>query len=150
MPTVYDARAEVLISKLSEYLRRSPQLEPPVWAPFVKTGSHAEGLPMNKEWWYTRCASLLRKIYLHGPIGISQLRSDFGGRKAVGFSKAHHRDSGSSILRRCLKQLEEAGYVTKTVKGRVLTGKGMGFVDKTASEVFAEEAKKNPLLAVYG
>jgi len=150
MPTVYDAPTEMLILKLSEHLKRNSQVEPPLWALFVKTGSHAEDLPENRDWWYVRCASLLRKVRLHGPIGISQLRSDYGGRKAVGYSKAHHRDSGSSILRRCLKQLEEAGYITKTPKGRVVTSKGAGFVDKVATEVYTEHAKKNPELARYG
>lgn len=144
MPTVYDVPPEPLIHKLAEYLKKVPQIQPPPWAMYVKTGSHNERPPQNRDWWYYRCASLLRKIYLHGPLGLSDLMSMYGGRTRVGYSPAHHRDAGSSIIRKALAQLQSAGLVEKTPKGRVITPKGRSLLDRLSTEIFCKMAKENP------
>ena len=83
MAKIFDVPADNLISKLSEQLKKDKKINPPNGHSFVKTGTHAEKMPQNKDWWYTRCASLVRKVYLHGPIGISDLKSYYGGRKRI-------------------------------------------------------------------
>jgi small subunit ribosomal protein S19e len=70
MAKAYDIPATKLIDRLSEQLKKEKKIEPPNWSAFVKTGAHVEKIPQNKDWWYTRCASLLRKVYMHGPIGV--------------------------------------------------------------------------------
>lgn len=151
MPTVYDVPQDLLIRRLSEYLRRLPQLTPPMWSYMVKTGSHAERPPAEREWWYTRAASILRKLYIHGPLGLSDLKPMYGGRKSVGYSLAHHRDGGGSNIRNILKQLEAAGLVVKDGrKGRALTNKGRSLLDRLSGEIFKELVKSNPELAKYG
>jgi len=62
--------------------------------------------PQNPEWWFTRCASLLRKIYLKGPIGIEHLRSEYGGRIDRGVKPEHARRSGGSIIRKAYSNLK--------------------------------------------
>lgn len=79
MAKAYDIPANNLIDRLSEQLKKEKKIEPPGWSAFVKTGSHTEKIPQNKDWWYARCASILRKVYIHGPIGVSDLRSEYGG-----------------------------------------------------------------------
>jgi small subunit ribosomal protein S19e len=106
--------------------------------------------PIEKDWWYTRCASLLRKIYVHGPIGIQQLEADYGGRKEVGYAVGHHRDAGGSAIRKGLQQLESAGLVAKQGRrGRILTGKGVGLVDRLSTEILRSMAKEQQVLARY-
>ena len=83
MAKVYDIPADMLIKKLTEILK-SEDINPPTWIPFVKTGVHADKPPQQVDWWYTRCASILRKIYLNGPISIADMRSIYGGVKLVG------------------------------------------------------------------
>ena len=80
MAKVYDVPADVLIERLSIALK-SEDIPAPSWIPFVKTGAHADKPPQDREWWHTRCASIMRKIYLNGPIGINALRNDYGGGK---------------------------------------------------------------------
>jgi len=151
MPTVHDVPSDLLIKRLCEHLRRMPQVAPPAWAYYAKTGSHTERPSYDRDWWYTRVASLLRKIYLHGPIGLSKLEAIYGGRKAVGFAPAHHRDGGGSNIRKALHQLEAAGLVAKqTTKGRVVTTKGRSLLDRLSNEIFKELVKTNPELARYG
>ena len=105
MAKIFDVPADNLISKLSEQLKKDKKINPPTWSSFVKTGTHAEKMPQNKDWWYTRCASLVRKVYLHGPIGISDLKSYYGGRKRIGYNLDHHKDAGGAIIRKALQQL---------------------------------------------
>ncbi|MBI2184406.1 MAG: 30S ribosomal protein S19e [Thaumarchaeota archaeon] len=150
MPTVYEVPADLLLKRLAEELKRQQQVSPPQWATFVKTGSHAERPPQEKEWWYTRAASLLRKLYLHGPISLSELEAEYGGGKSIGYFPRHRHDAGGAIIRRILRQLEEAKLVAKDGrKGRVLTPKGRSRLDKLSTEVFAELVKTQPQLAKY-
>jgi small subunit ribosomal protein S19e len=151
MVTVHDVPQDSLIKRLAEELRRRyPQVSPPAWAIYVKIGSHAERPPQDRDWWYTRCASLLRKIYLHGPIGISDLRIMYGGGKSVGYSLSHHRDAGGSAMRKAMHQLEASGLVSKlNKKGRILTSKGRALLDSLSTEIFEELVKTNPSLARY-
>ena len=74
MAKVFDVPADIFISRLTQILKNE-DIPVPDWASFVKTGSHAEKPPQNAEWWHVRCASILRKIYLHSPASIKELRS---------------------------------------------------------------------------
>jgi len=157
MPTPYDVPADLLIERLAKYLKREvEEVRPPEWAIFVKTGSHAQRPPQDPDWWYVRCASLLRKLYLHGPIGVERLRSMYGGRKDRGHRPEHHRKAGGSIIRKALQQLEAAGLVQKVMNakghviGRALTPKGRSLLDRIATEVKRELEKVMPELKKYG
>ena len=151
MVRVYDVPADKLIDALAEHLKKVPELEQPQWAPYVKTGSHAERPPQRPDWWYTRAASILRKVYVHGPIGLQKLESAYGGSKALAYFPKHHRDAGGAVIRNALKELEQAELVTKQGnKGRVLTPKGVALLDKTSKDIFKELVKKLPSLARYG
>jgi small subunit ribosomal protein S19e len=149
MAKIFDVPADDLISKLSDQLKKDKKINPPNWSSFVKTGTHAEKMPQNKDWWYTRCASLVRKVYLHGPIGISDLKSYYGGRKRIGYNLDHHKDAGGAIIRKALQQLESSGYIDKKSKGRMISNEGMKRVDRLATEIFKEVCKENKNLERY-
>lgn len=149
MAKVYDVPADLLISKLTEILKNE-DIPPPSWAAFVKTGSHADKPPQNSGWWHIRCASLLRKIYLHGPIGINDLRGMYGSGKAVGYGVASHRDAGGEIIRKALQGLEKLGYVKKVEKkGRVLSKKGVQKLDRLSTEILKQLMTDTPHLKIY-
>ena len=149
MAKVYDVPADVLIGKLAEILKNE-DIPAPSWIPFVKTGAHADKPPQDREWWHTRCASILRKIYFHGPIGINELRKDYGGGKPHGYGAAHHRDAGGAIIRNAIHGLEKLGYVEKVEKkGRVISKQGMQKLDRLSTEILNELIVENPQLKVY-
>src|ERR1051325_11278046 len=149
MAKAYDVPAEDLIEKLTEQIKKEKKIQPPDWAVFVKTGVHAEKIPQNKDWWYTRCASLIRKVYVHGPIGVSELRSEYGGRKQIGYNLDHHRDAGGAIIRKALQQLEAAGYISKKKEGRMMTDEGMKKLDRLSTDIHNEIVKIAPELQRY-
>ena len=149
MVNVHDVPSGMLIPALAEQVKGLPGIEEPDWARLVKTGSHAERPPSDSEWWFTRAASILRKLYLHGPVGLSDLERAYGGSKALRYFPKHHRDAGGSSIRRILKQLEQAELVSKTPKGRVLTSKGRAMLDRVSREIFTAVSEENKALARY-
>jgi len=149
MAKVYDVPAYDFISKLSEILK-TEDIPAPSWIPFVKTGAHAIKPPQNPEWWHIRCASILRKIYLNGPISVNRLRAIYGGGKAVGYGAAHHKDASGAVIRNAIHGLEKLGYVQKAEKkGRMVTKQGMQKLDKLATEILSEMISKEPRLKIY-
>jgi len=135
MVTAYDVEAGKLIKKMSEKLKSEKLVKPPIWVHYVKSGSHVERAPEDPDFFYVRSASLLRRIYLQGPIGVSKLRKEYSGRKNRGAAKEHSRRAGGSIIRKALQQLESAGFVEKKGTGRIIAKKGRAFVDNTAKSL---------------
>jgi small subunit ribosomal protein S19e len=131
-----EVQAATLIQRLKEKLERLEELAPPRWSHFIKTGAHKERVPDRPDWWHIRAASILRRLYLDGPVGVSRLRTYYGGRQNRGQAPEHFRKSGGKIIRTILQQLERAGLTTKVEKsGRKLTPKGIELLEKTAEEV---------------
>ena len=149
MVSVHDVPSGKLIPALAEQVKGLPGMEEPDWARLVKTGSHAERPPSDSEWWFTRAASIMRKLYLHGPVGLSDLERAYGGSKALRYFPKHHRDAGGSSIRKILRQLEQAELVSKTPKGRVLTSKGRAMLDRVSREIFTAVSEGNKALARY-
>jgi small subunit ribosomal protein S19e len=149
--TPHDVPASKLIEKLAAYLKENVEtINPPTWANAVKTGSHAQKQPQNPDWWYIRCASLLRKIYVHGPIGIEKLRADYGGRKDFGVKPEHVVKAGGTIIRKALQQLEAAGLIeTLKPKGRRITREGRKLLQEITEELYKDLTKENPELEKY-
>lgn len=138
--TVREVDSKALLARLKEELKKLNELQPPQWSHFVKTGVHKERLPEQPDWWYARAASLLRRIYIDGPVGISRLRSYYGGRQNRGQAPEHFRKAGGKILRTILQQLEQAGLVRKIERrGRKLTQKGAAMLDNLAKQMKTEQ-----------
>lgn len=150
MPTVYDIPANILIRRLAQDLKSREEIAPPEWAPFVKTGAHRDRAPDDTDFWFVRCASMLRKIYLNGPIGTERLRIEYGGRKRRGTKPNKFQKSGGAIIRTALQQLERAGFIKKRGKqGREMTDIGRSYLDKLSSTLKTELTKVIPELEKY-
>ena len=136
---MYDVDSQELIIKAAEELKKVPEIKPPSWAPYVKTGMHKERPPIENDWWYKRTASVLRTVYRLGPVGVTKLRDKYGGKKNRGVKKEHFYKGSGNILRKSLQQLEKAGFVKFVEKGihkgRVVTPKGRSFLDKIATQI---------------
>jgi len=151
--SVKEVPADLFISRLAERLREDfeGRISPPPWAIYVKTGPSKERPPDTMDWWYVRAASVLRKLYVSGePLGIETLRAIYGGRKRRGSAPPHFRRAGGSIIRKILQQLERAGLVARTRRGRLLTPRGRSYLDRVAFEVYREAINKHPELIKYG
>ena len=132
----------MLVERLARHLKDSVgDVTPPTWSLTSKTGPHRERPPENPDWWYVRCASLLRKLYVHGPVGTGRLRVEYGGRKRKGTSREHMKKSGGSAIREPLQQLEKAGLIAKEgSKGRKLSREGVSLVNRIAGEILKDRS----------
>jgi small subunit ribosomal protein S19e len=150
MTTAYDVPAKDLINEVSKKLKQDKTIEIPKENIYSRTGVHKENPPENSDWWHTRCASILRKIYIHNSIGVEHLREEYGGRRDRGSKPYKARKGSGTIARRAVQQLEAAGYVKKVKgKGRMLTPKGQAFMDNTAYEVLKQIDAAYPELKKY-
>lgn len=139
MVTVYDVDPNRLIEKVAEKLEKEYKIEMPNWIRFVKSGAHAEHRPQQKNFWYIRMASILRKAYIKGRIGVNRLRDEYGGKKNRGRRPEHHYKASGAIIRRAIQTLEKYNLLKKEKVGRVLTPKGQSLLDNTAYEVYKEQ-----------
>lgn len=134
MGNVYQVDAGELIRRSAEKLKAT-QIKKPAYIDYVKSGAGKERVPTDKDFWYVRCASVLRQVYMNGPIGISTLRGRYGNRKRHEVTRHHHYKAGGSLIKDAFDALEKLGYVKKTGKGRVITPTGKSFVDKVSNEI---------------
>ena len=129
--SVNDVSANELIAAAAEELKKIPDIKPPEWLMTVKAGSHNERLPEQEDFWYHRCAAILRAAATIGrPIGVQRLRNKFGGRTQHIVSRSHHRKAGGKNIRLAMQQLEKAGLLKKEKAGRTITAKGQQLLDK--------------------
>jgi len=136
MASVNDVNQQKLVKELAKELRDKPEISPPDWHKFVKTGTHKERPPTQKDWWHIRAASILKQVYKNGPVGVSKLRMKYGGAKNRGTRPHRATRASGNIIRKILQQLESANLVKKVKddnkKGRIITSGGQSLLDKTA------------------
>jgi len=135
--TVRDVHARKLVWVVKEELKSVKEIKPPAWSAYAKSGVNRQRPPEQPDFWYIRGASLLRRIYLDGPVGVEKLRTFYGGRKRRRTKPARFRKGSGSLVRKLLQQLETAGFVEKEKKGsgRKITSKGRKFLDNIANKV---------------
>jgi len=146
MVNIYDAPINELIDKAAQELKKVEAIKEPEWAPIVKTGPHKELPPTSADWWYVRTAAVLRSIYKLGPIGVSKLRTKYGGKKNRGYQPEKFMKSSGSIIRHILQQLDASDFTKQAEKsghkGRIVTAKGKKFLDDVASTLVKETPTK--------
>jgi small subunit ribosomal protein S19e len=149
LTTAYDVPPKDLIDAVAHELKTTGKVQPPEWAAYVKTGVHREMPPTNPDWWYVRCASVLRRIYIDGPVGVSRLRSYYGGKHRRSVVTPTFAKGSGSIARTALQQLEKAGYVKKLKTGRQVTPEGQAFLDDISHQIKGKLQETIPELARY-
>jgi small subunit ribosomal protein S19e len=111
------------------------QMEVPTWVDIVKTASYKELAPYDPDWFYIRAASMARKLYVSGNMGVGAFRKNYGGARNDGVCRFHHAIGSGSVARAVLKQLEAVGVVEKGPKGRRITPSGQRDLDRIAGRV---------------
>ncbi|MFH0869349.1 MAG: 30S ribosomal protein S19e [archaeon] len=141
MASVFDVKPQELALEIAQELKS--KIQSPAWTAFVKTGQHKQRPPVNKDWFFIRTASILRTVYKDGPVGVSKLRSRYGGAKNRGVKPEKFTKASGNIIRKALQQLEKAGLIRQQKegvhKGRVVTAAGMSLLEKAASKVAAKK-----------
>ena len=140
MKTVFDVDPNKLIEKAAEALKKEGKIKAPEWATFAKTGVHKKRPPVSNDWWYVRAAAVLRSIYVSKkPIGVSALRTKYGGKQRRGVKPKHFKKGSGAVIRKVLQQLQENQYLELEIKalnrGRKISGKGRKLLDSLAKDL---------------
>ena len=119
-------------NSLSEYFKNLEGVQIPDWASFVKTGVSKQRAPQNKDFWYIRCSSILKKINKFGPIGTNRLSKFYGGLKNRGHKPNKKFRGSRNIIRKILQNLTSLNLIKEeqTKKGKVLTKEGKELLNK--------------------
>lgn len=136
MVTAIEVDPQLLVKKASEELKK--QYKMPEWAVYVKTGVGKERPPEDRDWWYMRMAAILRNVYIRGPVGVSRLKTVYGGLHRRGHKPAHFAKGSGKVIRTILQDLEKGGLIQKQdkpKKGRVISKEGQKFLDNVAKSV---------------
>ncbi|KKK44965.1 hypothetical protein LCGC14_0508330 [marine sediment metagenome] len=135
--SIYVIQPEKLIEVIAEKLKEFPEISPPLGSEFWKTAFFKELAPIDTEnFWYIRCASLLRKVKKFGPIGVSRLRKAYGGKNRKGSGLPHSAKGSGKIIRVGLQQLEKAKLIVMNEKkGRIASPEGTSLLERTAHSI---------------
>jgi len=142
--TVKDVSARDFNKAYSSHLKRTGKLPVPEWVDIVKTGVLKELAPYNPDWFYVRCASIARYLYINKKAGTGRLKKKYGGRQNNGSRPSHHADSSGSVARKALQALEKIGILEKHTKGgRRLSREGRRELDRIAVQVVKARTQEN-------
>merc|ERR1712227_1138575 len=133
--SVKDVDQQKFVVALSAFLKKSGKVKIPEWADIVKTSVAKELAPHDEDWYYTRCASVARHIYVRSPVGVKTITKIYGVRRNNGTTPSHWCRGSGSVARKVLQTLEQLTLVTKDPNGgRVLTPQGRRDLDRIASQ----------------
>lgn len=134
--SIKDVHPQELTEELGKELKNWDEIEPPEWSHFVKTGPQKERPSDQPDWWYLRSASVLRRVFEKGPVGVSRLRSSYGGRTKRGSSPEKFQKGSGKIVRTILQQLEKAELVEKEGgEGRKIASEGMSLLTRISDRI---------------
>ncbi|KAF9683987.1 hypothetical protein SADUNF_Sadunf04G0071000 [Salix dunnii] len=134
--TVKDVSPHEFVKAYSAHLKRSGKVELPPWTDIVKTAKFKELAPYDPDWYYIRAASMARKIYLRGGLGVGAFRRIYGGSQRNGSRPPHFCKSSGSVARHILQQLQNMNIIDVDPKGgRRITSSGQRDLDQVAGRI---------------
>ena len=138
--SIYTVEPSKLIREIAEKLKEYPEIVPPENSKFWKTAFFKEIAPVEEDFWYIRCASLLRKVNKYKEIGVNRLRKKCGGRNRKGSGLNHSAKASGKIIRVALQQLEKAKLIEITEKnGRKVAKEGHSLLERTAYSILRKK-----------
>merc|ERR1712158_265188 len=108
---VKDVDQQVFTKALSAFLKKSGKVKLPEWVDIVKTNVSKELAPYDDDWYFTRCASIARHIYIRAPVGVSTVCRIYGVRRNNGTKPSHWSAGSGTIARKALQTLEQLKLV---------------------------------------
>merc|ERR1712078_622156 len=100
---------------------------------------HIQGArPYDEDWFYTRAASVARKIYLRKGTGVGALKKWYGGSSGThrGTRKGHFSKASGSIIRKAMHELEKLEMMEHCSDGgHIITNKGRAEMDRIAGNI---------------
>ncbi|KAH8268086.1 hypothetical protein KR018_012665 [Drosophila ironensis] len=142
--TVKDIDQHLMTKVLAAFLKKSGKVVAPEQAEYVKTAKFKETAPTEDDWFFTRCASIMRHLYIRAPSGVAAFTKIYGGRKRNGVRPSNYCRSSDGIIRKAMQALEAGRMVEKHPDGgRKLTSTGQRDMDRLANQIVAKQRAAN-------
>ncbi|CBZ30389.1 putative 40S ribosomal protein S19 protein [Leishmania mexicana MHOM/GT/2001/U1103] len=134
--TLKDVSAWRWIKTAARHFKQEGKIFVPNCTEIMKSSHGRERAPQNPDWYYIRCAAVLRAIYLRPGVGYGGLSKRFGNKKNYGSRPEHTVTSSTGPLHWACKSLTKLGLVEPGAQsGQRLTRKGHKFADSLAFQV---------------
>ena len=134
--TVKDVDAQAFVEAYAKYLKRSGRVVLPKYVDYAKTAPRKELAPADPDWYYVRCASIARRVYVKGGVGVGWLARAYGGNSNKGVRRNHHVNAASGVIRSCIQSLESMKVLEQGKNGgRVVTSTGRRDLDRIAAQI---------------
>merc|ERR1711862_631775 len=95
--SVKDVDQHKFVVAFGHHLKKSGKMKVPEWVDLVKTARHKELAPYDEDWFYIRCASMARHLYMRSPVGVGAFCKIYGGKKRNGTAPSHFSTASSSL-----------------------------------------------------
>ncbi|VDD97347.1 unnamed protein product [Enterobius vermicularis] len=130
--SVKDVDQHEIVRQIAMFLKKSGKVKVPEWSDLVKLGCNKELAPVDPDWYYTRTASVARRLYIRSPTG-----KDWLWNKTRGVAPNHFVKASGTVIRKALQTLEAIKWVEKhpNGNGRILTRQGRKDLDRIASQL---------------
>jgi len=134
--TVRDVPAHKWVKAMAQQFKREGKILVPTCTDFIKTSHGRERAPQNPDWYYMRCASVLRRIYKRPGTGYGGLSKAYGNRKNRGSMPERTIRAATGPIHWACKSLEGLKLIAKGKgKGRIVTPEGRKKADTVAFNV---------------
>ncbi|XP_058128727.1 small ribosomal subunit protein eS19A [Anopheles ziemanni] len=138
--TVKDVDQDKVVEGVALFLKKSGKLKVPEYIDLIKTAKYKELAPSDPDWFYVRCASILRRLYHQSPAGVGAICRIYGGRQRHGVRPSHFCCSDGSTTRKAVQALEAIKLIEKHADGgRRLTSAGQRDLDRIAAQIVSKK-----------
>lgn len=111
--TVKDVDQDKIVEGVALFLKKSGKLKVPENMDIVKTAKFKDLAPSDPDWFYVRCASILRRLYHRSPTGVGAIKKMYGGRQRRGVRPSHFCRADGCVARKSIQALENIKLVEK-------------------------------------
>ncbi len=134
--TIRDVAANKWIRAMAQHLKQEGKLFVPNCTEIVKQSHGNDRAPQNPDWFYYRCAAVLRRIYVRPGTGYGGLSKAFAIKKNNGSNREHTVRAARGMLHWACRSLEGLKLIAKgKSSGRVITKEGKKRADTVAFNV---------------
>ena len=150
--TVRDVPAHKWVRAMAMQFKREGKIQVPTCSEIMKTSHGRERAPQCNDWYYMRCAAVLRHIYLRPGNGYGGMSKAFANKKNRGSKPERTIRAATGPIHWACKSLEGLKLIGKGKShGRVVTREGRKRSDTVAFNVKihrkgpsgSKKAKKN-------
>ncbi|EDW83063.1 uncharacterized protein Dwil_GK22513 [Drosophila willistoni] len=140
---VKDVDQAVVTNAVAAYLKKKGKLCVPDQMEYIKTAKFKEIAPENPDWFYIRCASIMRHLYHRSPVGVAALTKVYGGRKRNGVQPSKYCRASDGCIRKALQALEKIRLVERHPDGgRKLSAIGQRDMDRIAYQIVTKQREQ--------